>query len=191
MAAKTTQTTVYQDPKFVIDLMNTPKFAWLWLIARVWLGWAWIEAGWHKTQEAPWVQTGMAVRGYWERAVAIPEKGRPLITFDWYRDFLNWMLAINAHVVMGKLIAWGEVLVGVALIVGALVGVAAFFGALMNWNFMLAGSASSNPVLFLVAVLLILAWKVAGYYGLDRILLPMLGTPWRPGKVFTPAPSRA
>lgn len=77
------------------------------------------------------------------------------------------------------------------VLVDALVGVAAFFGALMNWNFMLAGSASSNPVLFLVAVLLILAWKVAGYYGLDRFLLPMLGTPWRPGKAFRPAPSGA
>ena len=24
-----------------------------------------------------------------------------------------------------------------------------------------------------------LAWKVAGYYGADRVLLPLLGTPWR------------
>jgi thiosulfate dehydrogenase [quinone] large subunit len=28
-----------------------------------------------------------------------------------------------------------------------------------------------------------LAWKVAGYYGVDRYLLPMLGTPWHPGPV--------
>jgi thiosulfate dehydrogenase (quinone) large subunit len=28
-------------------------------------------------------------------------------------------------------------------------------------------------------VLLILAWKNAGYIGLDYFLLPMLGTPWR------------
>jgi thiosulfate dehydrogenase [quinone] large subunit len=32
--------------------------------------------------------------------------------------------------------------------------------------------------LFTLAVLLILAWKVAGYYGLDYYLLPALGTPW-------------
>jgi hypothetical protein len=35
------------------------------------------------------------------------------------------------------------------------------------------------------------AWKVAGYYGLDRYLLPMLGTPWRPGSLAhrgTPPP---
>ena len=24
-----------------------------------------------------------------------------------------------------------------------------------------------------------LAWKVAGYYGADRVLLPLVGTPWR------------
>jgi thiosulfate dehydrogenase [quinone] large subunit len=34
-------------------------------------------------------------------------------------------------------------------------------------------------VLFTAAIGLILAWRVAGYYGLDRYLLPMLGTPWR------------
>jgi hypothetical protein len=28
------------------------------------------------------------------------------------------------------------------------------------------------------------AWRVAGYYGLDRYLLPALGAPWRPGAVF-------
>ena len=57
-------------------------------------------------------------------------------------------------------------------------GIAAFFGAFMNFNFMLAGSASTNPVLFLGGIILILAWKNAGYWGLDRWLLQRLGTPW-------------
>ena len=30
-----------------------------------------------------------------------------------------------------------------------------------------------------------LAWKVAGYYGLDRYVLPLLGTPWHPGPIPT------
>jgi thiosulfate dehydrogenase [quinone] large subunit len=54
----------------------------------------------------------------------------------------------------------------------------------MNMSFLLAGSASSNPVMFTLAVGLMLAWKVAGYYGVDRFLLPRLGTPWRPGALF-------
>ncbi|MDO8532238.1 MAG: hypothetical protein Q7T26_08745, partial [Dehalococcoidia bacterium] len=73
---------------------------------------------------------------------------------------------------------------GVALIIGAFVGIAAFLGSLMNWNFMMAGSASTNPMLFAVATFLVLAWKVAGRWGADRWLLPALGTPWGPGKVF-------
>jgi thiosulfate dehydrogenase (quinone) large subunit len=79
------------------------------------------------------------------------------------------------------LIILGEIAVGLGLILGALTGIAAFFGALMNVSFLLAGSASTNPVLFTMAIGLMLAWKVAGYYGVDRWLLPMLGTPWRPG----------
>jgi thiosulfate dehydrogenase [quinone] large subunit len=85
-------------------------------------------------------------------------------------------------------VAFGEMFVGIGLVVGALVGVAAFFGALMNMSFLLAGSASTNPVLFTMAIGLMLGWKVAGYYGLDRYLLPMLGTPWR-ARVATGRPT--
>jgi thiosulfate dehydrogenase [quinone] large subunit len=85
----------------------------------------------------------------------------------------------GAHPWFAKLIVFGELAVGIALILGALVGVAAFFGALMNINFLLAGTVSVSPVLFLLGVLLILAWKNAGYLGIDRYLLPMLGTPWK------------
>jgi thiosulfate dehydrogenase [quinone] large subunit len=87
------------------------------------------------------------------------------------------------------LITFGELAVGVGLVLGALTGIAAFFGALMNMSFLLAGSASTNPVLFTMAIGLILAWRVAGYYGLDRYLLPALGAPWRPGSVFHRQPA--
>ena len=74
---------------------------------------------------------------------------------------------------------------------GILTGVAAFFGSLMNMSFLLAGSASSNPVLFTMAIGLMLGWKVAGYYGLDRYLLPFLGTPWRARVQTGRSPNRA
>ena len=90
----------------------------------------------------------------------------------------------GSHVWFAKFVAVGELLVGIALVLGIFTGIAAFFGGLMNFNFMLAGTASTNPVLFLAAILLIMAWKVAGWWGLDRFLLPLLGTPWRPGRWF-------
>ena len=111
--------------------------------------------------------------------MAVPETGRAPITYDWYRSFLNFLLEGEHYVWMAKLIAWGELLIGIGLILGALTGFAAFFGALLNFNFMLAGTASTNPVLFFLSILLIMAWKVAGWYGLDRWLLPLLGTPWK------------
>lgn len=121
----------------------------------------------------------MAVRGFWANAVAIPETGSPAIKYGWFRSFLTFLLEGEHHTWMAKLIVAGEILVGIGLILGALVGFAAFFGALMNFNFMLAGTASTNPVLFLLSILIIAAWKVAGYYGVDRWLLPMVGTPWQ------------
>jgi thiosulfate dehydrogenase [quinone] large subunit len=76
------------------------------------------------------------------------------------------------------IITFGEILVGLGLLVGALTGIAAFFGLVMNLNYLLAGTVSTNPILGVVAILLILAWRIAGYYGVDRYLLPLLGTPW-------------
>jgi thiosulfate dehydrogenase [quinone] large subunit len=176
---------LFQDPPFVQELLNSTRFAWLWLLLRVWLGYKWIDAALHKVGHPEWVQTGAAVRAFWERAIQVPPPpARPPVAFDWYRDFLAWLLSIGAEGFFGKLIAYGELVVGVLLILGAFVGISAFFGAFMNWNFMMAGTASTNPMMFLVSFLLVLAWKVAGYYGLDRWLLPALGTPWRPGRVF-------
>jgi thiosulfate dehydrogenase [quinone] large subunit len=98
---------------------------------------------------------------------------------DEHGSFLQYLLDTEAYVWFAKLVAVGEVLVAVALVLGLFTGVAAFFGAFMNWNFMMAGTASSNPLLFVVAIGLVLAWKVAGYYGLDRYVLPLIGTPWQ------------
>ncbi|MGH2581280.1 MAG: hypothetical protein ACRDFQ_00095 [Anaerolineales bacterium] len=88
------------------------------------------------------------------------------------------MLDTEAYTWFAKIVSYGELLIGVALVLGALTGIAAFFGGFMNWNFMMAGSASTNPMLFVAALGLVMAWKVAGYFGLDYFLLPAIGTPW-------------
>ncbi len=175
----------FRDPPFAVDLFNNPRWAWLWLIMRLYLGYSWITAGLEKIDNPAWTQTGLALAGYWKNATAIPEPpARPAIAFEWYRDFLLGLLNAHSYVWFAKLIVAGELLVGVALILGAFVGIAAFVGGFMNWNFMMAGSASINPLMFLVTIFLILAWKTAGWIGLDRFVLQSLGTPWQPGKAF-------
>jgi thiosulfate dehydrogenase (quinone) large subunit len=186
MATDKRKTEYFEDPPLARVAFSSARLSWLWLILRVWLGYNWVEATIsHKIGNPAWVTTGAAVKGFWQHAIAIPARGNPTIAYGWYRDFLAWLLSIHAEVLMGKVIAYGELLVGIALILGAFVGIAAFCGAFMNWNFMMAGTASTSPMLLTAAVLLILAWKVGGYFGLDRYLLPVLGTPWRPGKLFT------
>jgi thiosulfate dehydrogenase [quinone] large subunit len=172
-------------PPFARFLFNNSRAGLFWLPIRIFLGVSWLDAGLHKLSDPGWTQGGAALLAYWERAVAIPEApARPAITYDWYRDFIQVLINMDAEGWFALLITFGEIAVGLALILGALTGIAAFFGALMNMSFLLAGSSSSNPVLFTMAIGLMLAWKVAGYYGLDRYLLPRLGTPWRRGPLF-------
>ena len=173
-----------EGPAFTRFLFSNTRAGLFWLPIRLFIGFAWIEASLHKITGTGWLDGGGALQGFWTGIVAIPDKGRPPISFEWYRDFINFLLSNHAYTWFGPLIAFGELAVGVGLVVGALTGVAAFFGALMNMSFLLAGSASTNPVLFTFAIGLILAWRVAGYYGVDRYLLPMLGPPWR-AKVAT------
>ena len=171
--------TVITNPPIARFLFDDTRFAVVWLVVRVLVGYQWLAAGWHKIGDPGWMQTGEALKGFWTRIVAVPAApAQPLIYYDWYRGFIQGLLDSGSYVWFAKLVAIGEVAVGVALIIGAFVGIAAFFGALMNWNYLMAGALSSNPLLFIGALALILAWKTAGYYGLDRYLLPRLGTPW-------------
>ena len=182
----------YADPALARVVFSTTRLAWLWAIIRVWLGYQWVESGLAKLGNPAWTGTGLALKGFWERAVQVPPlPARSPIAFDWYRSFIQSLLDAHAYTWFAKLVAYGELLIGAALILGAFVGIAAFFGGFMNWNFMMAGTAHTNPVLFTLAVLLILAWKVAGHYGIDRVLLPAIGTPWRPGKAFVGRPQES
>lgn len=187
-----------QDPPFTKFIFGNTGFSIVWLFVRVWLGWQWVNAGLHKvflTDEATgatlfgqlnpaWMAGGTALKGYWTNAISTDP--RPVIYFDWYRGFIQGLLDMQAYTWFAQLIAVGEVMIGIALILGLFTGIAAFFGAFMNWNFLMAGTASSNPLLFVAALLLVLAWKNAGYIGLDRWVLPMLGTPWKVGYLLSP-----
>jgi thiosulfate dehydrogenase (quinone) large subunit len=166
------------DPAGWRLLMGNIFFALVWLPMRFFLGRDWLSHGAEKVVDPAWMNGGEALRGFWEQAIVVPEQGRPPIAYPWFRDFLQYMLDNGWYSWFAKVVAWGEVVVGLALLVGALVGISAFLGTFMNFNYMLAGSASTNPVLFGLAVFLVLAWKVAGHWGLDRWLLAALGSRW-------------
>ncbi len=185
------QEVVVSDPPIAKFIFGDTRFAWVWLVMRLYLAYSWLTSGVGKLSNPGWMETGVSLKNFWANALKM--EPRPVITFEWYRDFIQYLFDMQAWTWFAKLIVIGEVAVGFFLLLGAFTGIAAVFGGFLNWNFMMAGTASSNPLLFFFAVLLVMAWKTAGYWGADRFLLPYLGTPWRPGFSVgeaKPAPAR-
>lgn len=166
-------------------LFSNTKISWLWLVIRIYVGWEWLVAGWGKIHNPAWIgaDSGSALTGFINGALAKTAGAHPDVQ-GWYAAFLQNAVLPNASV-WAHFVAFGEFAVGLALILGLLTGIAAFFGLFMNLNFLLAGTVSINPILFTLSIAIILAWKVAGFIGLDRYALPLLGTPWQKGKLFS------
>jgi len=173
-----------EDPPIAQALFGTVRWAWIWLILRLYVGWEWLHAGWGKLNNPAWMgsKAGAAITGFANGALNKTAGEHPDVQ-TWYAQFLQHLVLPYPHI-WSYLISWGEFLVGIALILGLFTGLAAFFGSFMNINYLLAGAVSTNPILFVIATWLVLAWKTAGWWGLDRWVLPALGTPWRPGQIF-------
>ena len=167
-------------------LFADPRASIIWLIVRIWVGYQWLESGWGKITNPAgvWVgaKAGVAITGFVQGAIEKATGEHPAVQ-QWYADFLTTAVLPNASL-FGYLVSFGEVAVGLGLILGLLTGIAAFFGVVMNTNFLLAGTVSINPMLLIPSIFLILAWRNAGWLGLDRFALPLVGTPWQSGAVF-------
>ena len=62
------------------------------MIVHLYLGYQWVNADLHKVEGTGWTDGGATLKGFWTNAVKIPEQGKPPIAFDWYRDFIQFML---------------------------------------------------------------------------------------------------
>jgi thiosulfate dehydrogenase [quinone] large subunit len=169
---------------------NTGPITFFWLLVRLWLGYQWAHAGWEKINNPKWMD-GAKIREYWTASLADYGKPNSDVAYDWYSGFLKGLLDSGSHSWFGPLIAWAELIGGVALMLGLFTGVVALLLAFMNFNYMLAGSAGVNPIYLLLALLLVLAWKNAGWWGLDRFVLSALRPPNEPGSLVKEPPPAA
>lgn len=169
--------TYYPEPEVSKFIFASKWMAPFWTVVRVYLGWLWLSAGWGKVTDQAWVgsNAGVAVSGFLRGAVN-KSVGEGASVSGWYAWLIETVFLPMAPL-LSYVVAFGELFIGLALIVGFLTGAAAFFGGLMNVAFLFAGTLSTNPVMFMLATWLVLAWRVAGYYGLDRWVLPKLGAP--------------
>jgi hypothetical protein len=71
-------------------------------------------------------------------------------------------------------VTFGEVFVGAALILGFLTRFSAAMGLVMSVAYLFAGMSGDNPLMVLLALPIVLVGVSAGYYGIDRYLLPFL-----------------
>ncbi|MDQ1147332.1 thiosulfate dehydrogenase [quinone] large subunit [Bacillus sp. SORGH_AS 510] len=145
---------------------KTPQAAVVWTVLRVWLGLQWIEAGYHK------LTGGFDAGGFLKGALANATGDHPAVQ-AWYADFLQQFAIPNVQI-FNVLIPWGELLVGIGLIVGLATIPALLAGAFMNLNFMLAGTTSTNPILYTAAMILLFVGTGAYYFGLDRYAVPFI-----------------
>ncbi|MCA1032625.1 DoxX family protein [Bacillus timonensis] len=146
--------------------LKETNFAVVWTILRVWLGFEWLRAGLNK------IDGTFDATGFLKGAVAKATGDHPAVQ-SWYAAFLEGFAIPNVGL-FNILIPWGEVLVGVGLIVGFATIPALLAGAFMNLNFLLAGTTSTNPILYTVAVILLFLGATSYYYGVDRYITPSL-----------------
>ncbi len=171
------------EPNISKFLFADTRLAPLWTLVRLYVGYEWLMAGWGKLTNPAgvWVgeKAGTAVTGFLGGALTKTDGAHPDVQ-GYYAWFLQHIALPNATL-FSYLVTFGEIAVGIALILGLFTGIAAFFGGFMNASYLLAGTVSTNPLLFILAMLLILAWRTAGYWGLDYWVLPRIGVPGTPG----------
>jgi thiosulfate dehydrogenase [quinone] large subunit len=140
-------------------------------LVRIYVGYEWMKAGWHKITGAK----AFDAAGFLKGAIAKPvlESGTQDSVYPNFVAFLQHFALPNIKL-FNAIVPWGELLVGVGLILGALTTTAVFFGMLMNFSYMLAGTVSSNPWLILLSIFIIVAGANAGKFGADYYILPYI-----------------
>ncbi|MFB1065395.1 DoxX family membrane protein [Natrinema sp. H-ect4] len=137
--------------------------AWFVLALRLMMGYAFLYSGATKIAEG-----GFSAGGYLTHSAAT--NGNPLAEVFAWMGSTPWFVEF-ANVA----VPWGELLIGLGLLVGALVRLAAFFGALMmlmfyfgNWD--VAHGFINGDFAYMLVFLAVAAFGAGRILGLDRLI---------------------
>nr|WP_247739099.1 DoxX family membrane protein [Bacillus sp. 165] len=129
---------------------------------RLYLGYTWFTAGLGK------IQNGFDASGFLQGAIAKAAGDHPMVQ-EWWASFLQSFAVPNVEL-FNVLIPWGELAVGLGLLLGFLTTAAVFFGMVMNFAFMFSGTTSTNPQMLLLSIFIIVAGANAGKFGVDGVM---------------------
>ncbi|MDN6640075.1 MAG: DoxX family membrane protein [Tetragenococcus sp.] len=153
----------------MVKWLKTSKIAmWILTVLRVYLGFQWAVSGWTK------VSGSFSAQGLIQGAIETPvADDAGANAYPWYTNFLESAVLPNIDL-FDFMVSWGELLVGLGLLFGALTTAAAFFGMVMNFSYLLAGTVSVNPLFILIQLFILIAGFNASKVGLDYWIIPFL-----------------
>ncbi|MFC2949017.1 DoxX family protein [Virgibacillus sediminis] len=148
-------------------IRNNKAMAGILTFLRIYIGYQWITGGYGKITSGEF-----NAGGFIQGAIAQAGGEHPTVQ-GWWAAFLETVALPNAEI-FSFMVMWGELLVGIALILGIFTNFAALMGITMNFAFLFSGTVSTNAQMVLITVFLIIAGYNAGRFGLDRWVVPFL-----------------
>ena len=136
---------------------------WTVALTRVATGWVFLQYGWFSKLHDDGFASGMA-----ETLRKMAEGS----AFSFYRPFLV-QVAIPSAGTFAAVVAWGEALLGVSLVLGAFTNLACLLGIFMMLNLYLA-SGAWEALLYGVLLLMFLRLSAGSRWGLDALLARLL-----------------
>lgn len=145
---------------------TSPLAAPLWLGLRIYLGSIWLQFGLTK------IRTGWLTENPMQEILSLVARGLTPTPLPVYRRVAELLLAIDMDRVMSVVIPLLELGFAVAFFAGVLLVPAAAAACLLNVNLVLSGIATwdFDGRVIALQLLLLLAWRVAGYLGIGASL---------------------
>ena len=147
----------------IMDFLRNNKISASFLaLLRIYIGYKWFAAGISKLQMSGFDASGFIT-------MAAESSTAPA----WWQVFLQNVAVPNAEL-FSFMVLWGEILVGIALILGVFSNFAALMGITMNLSFLFSGAGLLDAQMAILTVFIVIAGSNAGRYGLDRWIQPAL-----------------
>lgn len=148
-------------------------------IIRILIGTIFFMASLPKIGNPVWTgdHAGLGLSKFVQNALSLSQGPHAEVS-GWYAWFLKTVVLPHATF-FSYLVPWGELLTGIALIVGCFSSFSALMGIIMNLSYLLAGISSSNPLMLVGGMLVLFGGYNAGRIGVDYWVSPWCRTLWQ------------